>query len=294
MEPERRGPTERIPSGERSDYLSVPLPPEEDQTFRHGTVWAYNKHKCRCDPCKAAKKVKDQRLKANRKRRLAEEPTSVPHGTSFAYGKFGCRCDACVSAQSEQMKEWRAAHPGNNAEHARRWREKNKDRLVEYRRQWRSEHPDSRTGPWRRAPSDPEFTHGTAGGYSAGCRCEGCVDAKKGYVVGWRARKVGDEIPHGTLNGFKNYGCRCAECSPVASAANSKRAAQEQEETLPTASRYGQQWTGPEMELIVTRRDLTLVQLAKMLGRTRHAVSTARSRATSDPKWRKVAGVDDA
>lgn len=39
---------------------------------------------------------------------------------------------------------------------------------------------------------------------------------------------------------------------------------------------------------------LTLTELARRLGRTRYAVAVARHRATHDPKWMKVAGVDDA
>jgi hypothetical protein len=97
------------------------------------------------------------------------------------------------------MKDWRAAHPGWNAEHISRWRDANPDRQAQYVR--------------------------------------------------------------------------------------------EQAERIGTADKYGYMWTGAELEIVVTRRDLTLTQLAKLLGRTRQAVISARHRATRDPKWSMVAGV---
>lgn len=60
---------------------------------------------------------------------------------------------------------------------------------------------------------------------------------------------------------------------------------------VPIATHYGEQWTGPQLELVVTRTDLTNVELAKMLGRTPAAISTARQKAKTDPKWMQVAGV---
>lgn len=32
-----------------------------EQKFNHGTVYAYNKHKCRCEFCKEAKSISNQR-----------------------------------------------------------------------------------------------------------------------------------------------------------------------------------------------------------------------------------------
>lgn len=183
------GPRERIAKGETSDYRTVPVPPEQDQTFRHGTLWAYTKHGCRCERCLAARRRKDRRRRANAKRRFQRDgaAASLRHGSVHAY-KLGCRCPECIADNSERLRVWRSANPGADAASMR----------------------------------------------------------------------------------------------------------QGQRETLPTATRYGQQWTGADLEIVVTRTDLPLVQLAKMLGRSRIAVASARQKAKSDPKWRKVAGVDDA
>lgn len=58
-----------------------------------------------------------------------------------------------------------------------------------------------------------------------------------------------------------------------------------------TASRHGQQWTGPELE-IATRRDLSAAQVAKMLGRTLYGVKHQRSLlAQNNPVKTWLAGV---
>lgn len=49
-----------------------------------------------------------------------------------------------------------------------------------------------------------------------------------------------------------------------------------QQSTLTTAERSGQPWTGPELEVIATRDDLSSSQLAKQLGRTYHATRLMR------------------
>jgi uncharacterized protein YfaS (alpha-2-macroglobulin family) len=66
-----------------------------------------------------------------------------------------------------------------------------------------------------------------------------------------------------------------------------RRHAQAQRASLDTATRYGYQWTGPELE-IVCRDDLTAAEMAALLGRTVAAVSTKRKRihqAEPAPSW---------
>lgn len=53
---------------------------------------------------------------------------------------------------------------------------------------------------------------------------------------------------------------------------------------------HGNQWTGPEME-IASRHDLTLTQIAKILGRTMCAVQGIRYRMKHDPKTTQVVGL---
>jgi hypothetical protein len=47
----------------------------------------------------------------------------------------------------------------------------------------------------------------TMDGYLSGCRCESCIQA----LLDWRP--VSDSATHGTLNGYRRHGCRCAPCS---------------------------------------------------------------------------------
>jgi hypothetical protein len=63
-----------------------------------------------------------------------------------------------------------------------------------------------------------------------------------------------------------------------------------QAETLPTATRSGYQWTGPELE-IATRSDLTVKEAARMLGRTYYAVRTMRALVSIDPRKTALLGL---
>lgn len=76
------------------------------------------------------------------------------------------------------------------------------------------------------------MNHGTASGYSNGCRCDDCRQAATARMAAYRARlraqmDAGREVPHGTVNGYQNYGCRDDECREAAAdAARIYRAAQ--------------------------------------------------------------------
>lgn len=62
------------------------------------------------------------------------------------------------------------------------------------------------------------------------------------------------------------------------------------EETVGGASNLGKEWTGPEIE-IALRKDLTAVQVAKMLGRTNYAVQNIRHAHKVDPRKQELAGL---
>ena len=72
----------------------------------------------------------------------------------------------------------------------------------------------------------------------------------------------------------------------------SERSRRERQSKTAPAANHGKEWTGVEMELVATRRDLTAVELAQMLGRTYHAVKTIRTRLNRLPRDRRLAGVD--
>lgn len=118
----------------------------------HGTLTAYIRDRCRCELCKTASRVAQQ---ARRDRKRAEAGLPVyggqgrpwRHGTVTGYGKHGCRCQPCTAASSAMA--------------------------VDYARRRKS---DVRAGL---VPSDA-MTHGLSG-YSLGCRCEVCREARLDY-----------------------------------------------------------------------------------------------------------------
>lgn len=60
-------------------------------------------------------------------------------------------------------------------------------------------------------------THGY-GGYTNGCRCGVCRDAKSAYMAKRRGQAflntgpVPDGLKHGARSTYEEHGCRCDEC----------------------------------------------------------------------------------
>ncbi|WP_333757846.1 hypothetical protein [Streptomyces sp. ISBFB 2968] len=171
---------------------------------------------------------------------------------------------------------------------------------------------------------EANFEHGYEGYTRWKCRCDICREAKserqsrgdaKGYMRQYRqARKAkldaGEvEISHG-MSGYTNDMCRCETCRAAfrayraenpgkqwsathpeeAEAYQRRKSHDRQAETLEQASRHGQQWTGPELE-IAARDDLTARQAALMIGRTFNAVHNVRKKLKADPMTITVAGI---
>jgi hypothetical protein len=115
----------------------------------------------------------------------------APHGTASGHKHWGCRCEQC-----------RAAKPG----------------------------PKPRT-----VRAGTGYQHGTYSAYQQRkCRCDLCSAASAAYrksrITALRTgrEKVGGRLvhpmaPHGTKNGYGNYGCRCVPCFNSQSEANRKR-----------------------------------------------------------------------
>jgi len=262
---------------------------------RHGTKTGYDARRCRCDECRAWKRENGRLQRARRKAAMLAGSADVPHGTAHGYSKWSCRCEPCKQVAAEYQKSWRVANPGKYSEYGRKWRQRNAASIRERAQQWREDNRveiDQSRAEWKRnltaVPS-----HGL-GGYSLGCRCEDCVTTKAEYMAEWRASKTFEDIPHGTDNGYTNYGCKCDACREAHVARTTGQRRRRQVETVPTARNHGNQWTGAELEIVVTRTDLSLAELANLLGRTRYAVASARERATTDPKWVAIAGVGAA
>ncbi|WP_341954552.1 hypothetical protein [Microbacterium sp. LWH13-1.2] len=99
--------------GQNKKYVDKPVakvkpePRPRKQAPEHGLT-AYNKNRCRCDVCRAAKS-------ASRKKRNLRRPdgTVSPHGTISRYSNNKCRCDECRSAAAEYQREWRTRQRPN-------------------------------------------------------------------------------------------------------------------------------------------------------------------------------------
>lgn len=65
----------------------------------HGTATAYNRHKCRCEDCRAAWS------EVMRQYRNGGSRSKAQHGTRSKYTS-GCRCDECKRANTEYSKTY--------------------------------------------------------------------------------------------------------------------------------------------------------------------------------------------
>lgn len=123
---------------------------------------------------------------------------------------------------------------------------------------------------------------------------------------GWRKREgVKLDVPKHGYPGYRK-GCRCLECregnrlkcakhNPKYFGHNPRGDAylvKVQRETKAAAVNAGNEWTGPELELLA-RKDLTVREVAEMLGRSYQAARTQRTLLNKDPRKTHSAGVAD-
>ena len=98
----------------------------------HGTCIGYQRHKCRCDDCKAASSEYGRKLRDAARQR---DPSTFPHGTSTGYNYFKCRCDECKAYQLE----YSSRHRESITESKKRYRKANREKVAEYNRSRRAE-----------------------------------------------------------------------------------------------------------------------------------------------------------
>jgi hypothetical protein len=124
----------RYPDDMVTRFAKTPIPAQ-----KHGTYSGYAYYRCRCDRCREAKRVQQQRLR--RESPTVKDPARVPadaHGSESTYSNYACRCAVCRAAHALAVAEMKAR---------------------------RSERPV------------PDRVHGTMNGYSNyGCRCDACRD----------------------------------------------------------------------------------------------------------------------
>jgi hypothetical protein len=104
-----------------------------------------------------------------------------------------------------------------------------------------------------------------------------------------RERLYGTEPPVHGREGYSIYRCRCDICG-AAQAAYIKRYATDRDALLSNPRRYAE-WTGPELETVM-RDDLSLYEIAELVGRSYSSVVRARSQLRhGDARMRRLAGL---
>lgn len=91
-------------------------------------------------------------------------------------------------------------------------------------------------------------THGTIYSYRKGCRCEPCKAANWRSQKAWREQAYTRPIPetaHGTINGYKIYGCRCDRCKGAMRDADRRRRARNARLRELAAAGLPADWEGP-------------------------------------------------
>lgn len=147
-----------------------------------------------------------------------------------------------------------------------------------------------------RHASEPgeKHPHGTWQRYNAGCHCTPCRAA---HLERWRndyerrTQTPPEEIPHG-VGGYLNWGCRCDVCVAAHSAQCMEYQRRTNEESMAGATKRGQVWTGPELE-VAARSELTAIEVAQILGRTVSGVRSVRSRLKKEPELQLLAGLTE-
>lgn len=72
---------------------------------QHGTLSMYTNRGCRCDDCREAARVHQEKLRRSKGIKAREYAT---HGSVSYYRKRGCRCDLCREASAAAAREYRA------------------------------------------------------------------------------------------------------------------------------------------------------------------------------------------
>ena len=162
--------------------------------------------------------------------------------------------------------------------------------------------------------------------YRRGCRCDICRAANTERCAEYRAKRleraasdgVPDDVEHGH-SAYQNWGCRCDICRASVLTFNAQLSQRGRSgkpshprggwqarcacdsckvrmarylrwrnaESLDGAVHYGEEWTGPQME-VAARDDITDKQAAQILGRTISAVHSARHALRVDPRKQRL------
>ena len=133
----------------------------------------------------------------------------------------------------------------------------------------------------------PEPEHGTDARYQRGCHCVLCRQANttramQGRITRYATVQKPSEMTHG-LSARINWGCTCEICTSAMRRRNKEHQVEQREwahrengRSLESADHHYQWWTSKELDLI-EQRELSVGQIAQLLGRTVSAVRNQRA-----------------
>lgn len=127
-------------------------------------------------------------------------------------------------------------------------------------------------------------SHGTAGRYQKGCRCDVCTDANtERNRLGIQSR-IGREPEVHNASTYRNWGCTCDICTK----ANRERM-NRNHAAAGRGENRGREWTSTELQVALERKDSrryarTALEAAVMLGRSVPAVNRVRTLQSKENK----------
>lgn len=186
-------------------------------------------------------------------RRCSRSDTDhVPHGTATGYTYHACRCDLCRDFMATEQRR-RLSRDGAY-----------RDRQYECRRKWASKNPEyvsARHADWRKANRDHIRKRGRQL-YSE------MPDERRVSVAATRNRyRVNNR------DQLNDYTRHWRARNPESVAASQRRINQRGGSG---SSRAGARWTATEDLIISTRHDLTVAEIAAILGRGYRSITTRR------------------
>lgn len=95
----------------------------------HGTTSTYDRYKCRCDECVAAKRAAQARYKAKLEAAPREE-SEIPHGTASAWSWHKCRCEVCMAWKKAKDRAYYERNADQIKAQANAYYQANKERVV--------------------------------------------------------------------------------------------------------------------------------------------------------------------
>lgn len=120
-------------------------------------------------------------------------------------------------------------------------------------------------------------------------RTYAAVRARRKMLKGYDPQPDASRVKTHGRSGYSR-GCRCEICREAKKQDRAIHTGKLQRKSLAGARRGGYQWTGPELEL-AARDDLTISEIAARLGRSYTAITVIRSKLKHDPKTINVAGI---